>query len=106
MTFRNFWDKQMKTKTGLKYLLVQKVVKKQTNYLTDFRQAEILKCLLATVPGVPTLVCLEINMVLNGWWTLTQNITDKSNHKKQRMPDIGLAKAGLTNFWKKGLTIF
>jgi hypothetical protein len=35
-------------------------------------------------------------MVLNGWWTLTQNITGKVTDEKQRTPNIGLAKAGLT----------
>ncbi len=68
-----------KMKTDLKYLLAQKVVKKQTNYLTDFQQAEVLKCPLATVLGVHILGCLETNSVLNGWWILTQNITDKYN---------------------------
>src|SRR5947209_6744708 len=76
----------MKMKTGLRYLLVQKVGKKQTKYSMDFQQEEALKCLLVTVPGVPILECLETNSVLNGWWILTQNITEKLTDKKQRTP--------------------
>jgi uncharacterized glyoxalase superfamily protein PhnB len=83
----------MKMKTGLRYLSVQKVVKKQTNYLADFQQAEVLKCLLATVPGVHILACLETNSVLNGWWILTQNITEKYNRKNNER---------LTAVWQKG----
>jgi uncharacterized glyoxalase superfamily protein PhnB len=41
----------------LKYRSAQKVVKKRTNYLTDFQQAEGLKYLSATVPGVHILEC-------------------------------------------------
>ena len=48
-----------------------------TNYLADFQQAEILKRQLASIPGVHILECLEINSVLNGWWILTHNVTDK-----------------------------
>ena len=33
-------------------------------------KAEVLKCPLATVPGVPILECLETNSALNGWWIL------------------------------------
>ncbi|MEJ7683358.1 MAG: hypothetical protein WKG06_36965 [Segetibacter sp.] len=33
-------------------------------------------------PGVHMLDVLETNSVLNGWWTLTQNITGKSNRTK------------------------
>ena len=28
-------------------------------------------------------------LVLNGWWTLTQKITGKSNRRKQRTPNMG-----------------
>src|SRR5580692_9457975 len=77
MTCRKLWGKQMRMKIDLKYLLVQKVVKKPTNYLTGYQQAEMLKCLLATLPGVPILRCSGINTVLNGWWNLTQNPMDK-----------------------------
>ena len=57
----------MKTKTEVKFKSLQKVKKKPINYITDYQQAEILKCLLTIVPGVHTLPCSEINMVLNGW---------------------------------------
>ncbi len=66
-----------------KISLAQKAVKKPTNYLTGFQQVEILKCLLVTVPGVHILECLETNMVLNGWWNLTQIITGKFNRRKK-----------------------
>ena len=49
--------------------------------LTDFQLEVILKCLLATVPGAHILECLETNSVLNGWWTLIQNITEKYKYK-------------------------
>src|SRR3954462_8880278 len=81
MMFQKAWDKLMKMRTDLKYLSAQKVVKKQTNYLLDFQQAEVLKYPLVTVPGVHILGCLETNSVLNGWWILTQNITDRYNQK-------------------------
>ena len=32
-------------------------------------------------------------MALNGWWSLTQNITDKSNEENQRKPEIGFLTA-------------
>ncbi len=79
MTSLKVWGKQMKTKTGRKYQLVQKVVMKPINYLTDYRQVEILKGTLVTVLGVHTLECLETNMALNGLWNLTQIITVKFN---------------------------
>jgi len=79
MTFRKVWEEQMKMKTGPKYLLVQKVVKKQTNYLTAYQQAELLKGISGTAHGVHILGCLETNTGLNGWWTLQKNqrIKDK-----------------------------
>lgn len=49
-----------KMTTDLKYQLVQKVVMKPTNYLTDYRKAEILKCLLPTVRVMPWNVCRQI----------------------------------------------
>ena len=70
-----------------KISLVQRVRKKQTNYLTDFRQADKLKYQLETAPGVLTLECLETNMVSSGWLTLTQNIKDKPTDGKQRHPN-------------------
>src|SRR6478672_10011721 len=85
MTFRKLWEKQMKTKTGLKYQLVQKAGKKRTNYLTDFQQAGKLKDLSETAPGVHTLDVLETNMELNGWWILTQSITEKHKRKNERL---------------------
>jgi len=54
-------------------------VKKPTNYLTGYQQAELLKDLSETALGVHILDVLETNTVLSGWWTLTQNPTDKSN---------------------------
>ncbi len=56
----------MKMKTGRRYLSAQKVVKKLTDYLVDFQQVGISKCLSTTVPGVHTLQCLETNMALSG----------------------------------------
>tara|TARA_Y100000815_G_scaffold151016_1_gene137097 strand:- start:325 stop:729 length:405 start_codon:yes stop_codon:yes gene_type:complete len=53
--------------TEVKFQLVQKVKKKQTNYLMAFLKVGKLKCLLSKVPGVLILACLEINLVLNGW---------------------------------------
>ncbi len=79
MMFQKLWEKQMKMKTGLKYKLVQKVRKRRTNYSMVFRQGDKLKVKSATVPGAHILDVLETNMVLNGWWTLPQNITGKSN---------------------------
>ena len=70
-------------KTGLKYALVQNLVKKPTNYLTGYQQAEILKDILEKAPGVHMLVVLETNTGLNGWWNLTQNITGKVIEQKQ-----------------------
>ena len=32
------------------------------------------------------LACLETNMELNGWWTLTKIIKNKFNRRKQRTP--------------------
>ena len=49
---------------------------------------------LKTVLGVHILECLETNLELSGWLTLTQNIT-KSISRKQRTHKSGLAKAGL-----------
>ena len=41
-----------------------------------------IECLLLTVPGVHISECLETNMELNGWLTLTQIIKDKFNRRK------------------------
>ena len=49
---------------------MQQAKKKLIHYLTAFRQEGKLNFQLATVPGARTLVCLEINTALNGWWTL------------------------------------
>jgi PhnB protein len=45
---------------------------------TSFQLAEMLNFLLATVPGVLILGCLETNTVLNGWWIL---FPKNSKHK-------------------------
>jgi len=55
--------------------------KKQSKYLTDYQQAEILRDPLATLPGVHTLECLETSMALNGLWNLTQIMPDKFNRR-------------------------
>lgn len=60
-------DRQMNTKIEVKFQLVQKAKKKQTNYLMDFRQVDKLKCQLMSALGALILVCLETNTVLNGW---------------------------------------
>jgi hypothetical protein len=41
------------------------------------------------VLGVHILVVLGTNTVLNGLWTLTQNITGKTNRRKTTKPNIG-----------------
>src|SRR6476620_2425574 len=76
----------MRMKTGLKYLLLQKVVKKQINYLMGFQQAELLKCLLVIAHGVLILPCLETNSVLNGWWSLNQIERNKSGSTSRLKP--------------------
>ncbi len=49
------------------------------------RTSKLLSCLrhlkgqLKTVPEALALVCLLINLAFNGWWTLPQNITGKTN---------------------------
>jgi hypothetical protein len=64
------------------------------HYSTVFQKAEILKCLLPTVPGVHTLECLQTNLVLNGWWALTENTTVKYKRTKQRTPNIRFCAIG------------
>src|SRR6476619_4334690 len=91
MTSRKPWAKQMKTKTGRKYQLVQKAGTKPINYLMDFQQEGKLNTLLETASGVHTLDVLETNMELNGWWTLTQMSTEKCNQKEQRTANIRFA---------------
>ncbi len=73
----------------LKFLLAQKSREEaDKNILTGFQQAEILKCLLVSVPGVPILRCLETNMVLNGWWNSPQ---DKQTNVTEKKPENDLA---------------
>src|SRR5438477_2026887 len=94
MMFPKVWDEQTKMKTEVKFQSVQKAKKKPTNYLTDFQQEDKLKCLLLTVLGVHISQCLETNMELNGWLTLTQNITDKTKRTKNN--------ERLTTVWQNG----
>lgn len=63
---------QTKMKTEVKFQSVQKVKKKQTNYLVGFLQVDKLRCLFLIVLGVAILECLETNMASSGWWILTQ----------------------------------
>ena len=71
----------MKTKIEVKLQLLLKVKKRLTSYLMDFQQAGKLKCLLTKIPMVLILLCLEINSVLNGWSSLTQNIKENNNNE-------------------------
>ncbi len=45
----------------------------------DFQKEEKLKCQLPAVLLVLTLECLQTNLALNGWWTLTPETTGKSS---------------------------
>ncbi|ALL06984.1 hypothetical protein AQ505_16720 [Pedobacter sp. PACM 27299] len=72
----------MKTKTSLKYQLVQKAVKRQIAFSTGYRQEVKSKAPLVTVPGVHMPECLETSMELNGSWNLTQMTTNKTNIKR------------------------
>jgi len=75
---------QTKTETGLKYQLVQKVVKKQTNYLTDYQQAEILKGTLGHVRA-HTLECLGDKYILMDL-EFDPHYPDKFNREEHRTP--------------------
>jgi PhnB protein len=50
-----------------KIVISEEAKKKLKNYSMDFRQADKLKCLFLTAPGVHILECSETNMELNGW---------------------------------------
>jgi PhnB protein len=80
----------MKMKTGLRYLLVQKVVKKQTNYLADFQQAEVLKCLLRQSLGFIFWMFRD-KFGIEWMVDFDQNITESY---KRRTPNSGWQKSG------------
>jgi hypothetical protein len=42
---------------------------------------------IADVLFVLILECSQTNLVLNGWWTLPQNTTEKYKRTKQRTPN-------------------